>query len=109
MNRYNHLVNSESLRNQLSHEDFDIAKKEYTGIVKDIITFFEDEEPLSNRKFKKLEKALRSNYYWAYREFAFGENVSFKKLCESIGAVDDYDAFSRSSNRVIAIIFLNTH
>jgi len=100
MNKHKHLVSSEVLRKQLSKEEIDKIEEEYRLIEEDIISYFGEETPLSKGKSNKLEKALRSNYYWAYRKFSFGDNISFRKLCDSIGNVDDYDAFSKSSNRV---------
>lgn len=100
MNKHKHIISSEVLRNQLSEEEINKVEEEFNRIKDDIISFFGEGTPLSNRKLEKLEKTLRSNYYWAYRRFDFGENITFKKLCNSIDNADDYDAFSRSSNRV---------
>lgn len=42
MNRYNHLINSETLRKQVSKEVINKAEEEYRGIMEDITIFFNE-------------------------------------------------------------------
>ena len=100
MSKYKHIMSSEALRAQLKPEDIIKIEEEYREIREEIINHFGLEIPLSGSKSDNLDKALRSNYYWAFRTFDFAENISFKKLCNNIGDDEDYDSFSQSSNRV---------
>ncbi|MFH2117148.1 MAG: DUF5677 domain-containing protein [Bacillota bacterium] len=100
MSRYKHVKSSETLRAHLKPEDIIKIEEEYREIREEIINHFGLETPLSGKKSDDLDKALRSNYYWAFREFDFAENISFKKLCDNIGSIEDYTSFSQSSNRV---------
>lgn len=100
MSKYKHVMSNDTLRAQLTSEDIIKIEEEYREIREEIITHFGLETPLSGSRSDNLDKALRSNYYWAFRKFDFAENISFKKLCNNIGDVEDYNSFSQSSNRV---------
>ncbi|XMB72629.1 hypothetical protein RJI07_01675 [Mycoplasmatota bacterium WC30] len=100
VSKYKHVMSSDTLKSNLTDEEIEKVEKEYEEVRNDIITFFDLEFPLSGTKTDKLDRFLNSNYYWAFKKFDFAENITFKKLCNNIGSVEDYKSFSESSNRV---------
>ncbi len=100
VSKHKHVMSYDTLKSKLTDEQVEKVEKGYEEVRNDIITFFDLDLPLSATKTDKLDRALNSNYYWAFRKFDFAENISFKKLCNNIGSVEDYNSFSESSNRV---------